>query len=153
MDEFWRWLFGSGGIVITIWLAKKFFEKNIEEAIKDAKSTAKEAKEAVYEAKNSFNGAIFQVVNSQRDLSNEISKETSKLNTLFIEATRHTSDAMMKSYKTEQEVQALKQRTEEHIVKLARGFQKLNDKIENTKSDVKQISDDLILIKNKKDKP
>jgi len=150
MDEFWRWLGGGIGISLFGWMAKKFFEKNIEEAIKEAKAVALEAKKVSEEARDKISGAAFKLAETQQELSTTISREMTNMSTVFSEATRFTANAMTQAHRSEMAVKDLSKKTEEDMKKLAQGGHILNDKIEKTRSEVLKISEDLLLIKGKK---
>jgi replicative DNA helicase len=150
MYEFWRWLTGSGILAAFLWMAGKFWNKNVEQAIADAKLTAKEATNLAHSVSERVSSALFEVSKSQTILSSTVITEMTNMRSEQKEILNEANKARLEAHDAQQSVQVFVKAADETVKKFAQGGIKLNEKIEVTRTEVKELNKELLLIKNKK---
>lgn len=138
---------GSFGVSLFLvnYLFRKFIRKEVIEPIKELKAENDEIKKNFTVFTNRITEFIFKMLKSHGDLMDSVNQDVNKMNNLFTEATRHTSQSRMESYEALKKVNVLEQTTEK-LLKISTMVHDKNKKIE---SEVKQITKDLIMVKTK----
>jgi methyl-accepting chemotaxis protein len=156
LPEWLKIIFGMcGGVfawMLVIWLSKEWVSSNIIEPIQEQKENLKEMRRIFDEFHDKVTGFMFQVVTTSRELTEHNTKEIDKMSKLFTEATQHTARTSMFAAEALEKVNVLEKITEkssETVIKLIQISNAVNEKNKELHTEVKKISDDLIMIKNK----
>jgi hypothetical protein len=150
MEEIFRWLTGSGILAAFLWMAGKFYVKNVEGAIKEAKDAATEARNVAHSVSERVSTSLFRVAESQTNLAHIVTTQVQNMQKTWTETTQEIAKARLEAHDAQQAVIVLAKSTEENVTKLALGGQRLNMKIENTRTEVKELAKDVLLIKTRK---
>jgi hypothetical protein len=149
MEELLKYAIEGGCFGISLFLAyvlfTKFVKKEIIKPIENLQEENTEIKKGFIKFTENINSFIFRILKSHQDTAESVNKNISNMNNLFTEATRHTSKAMMDSSEALKKVNAMVETTD----KLLDIGKRTHEKTLAMKSEVKKISDDLIMVKDK----
>ena len=145
---------GSFGICLFLcyWFFTRFFKKEIKEPIEELKTDVKNVKVDNIEIKNSFvkfteniNSFIYRVLKGHSEMIDSVNKNASQMNMLFSEATQHTAQAKLEAHEALERVKVTAETTD----KLLKVATITHEKEQHLESQVKQLKNDMIMVKNK----
>lgn len=149
MEELLKYAIEGGSFGISLFfsyvLFKKFIKKEVIEPIEDLQEESKEVKKSFIKFTENINSFVFKILKSHVDSNDNINKNISNMNTLFTEATRHTSQSKIESFEALKKVNVLEQTTDK-LLKIATIE---HEKNKNLETEVHQLSKDMIMVKNK----
>lgn len=149
MDELLRWAIEGGSFGIALFLVaflfKKFVTKEIIDPIEELQKDSKEVRSSFIKFTENINSFVFRIIKGHGEMIDSVNKNANQMNTLFAEATRHTSQAKTEAHQALEKVNAMSE-TADKLVEIGTKNHLKNKKLE---TEVKKISDDVILIKNK----
>jgi hypothetical protein len=117
---------------LVFWLLKEWIKDHVLEAIEDLKNKNIEMRNDFTRFSDRINSFLFKIINSQNDLSKSVTKEVTEMTRLF--------------EKTQEKVTVLES-VADKMVKITTVVSEKNRHLE---TEVKKISDELILIRDKK---
>lgn len=149
MEDFLKVAIEGGSFGVSLFLAyilfKKFIKKEVVEPIAELKEENASLKKSFTLFTERVTGFIFKIVQSHGDLMESVNKDVSKMNNLFTEATRHTSQAKMESLEALKKVNVLEQTTD----KLLRIATIEHGKTQEIKTELQKLSKDMVMVKTK----
>lgn len=149
MDELLKYAIEGGSFGVSLFLMyflfKRFVKKEVIEPIEEIQKDNINTKKSFEKFTENINSFIFRILKSHVDTDDRINKNMSEMNHLFTEATRHTSQSKIDSFEALKKVNVLEE-TADKLLKITAKVHEKNEKIE---SEVKQLSKDMIMIKNK----
>lgn len=158
LDEIARRLLEAGfegsAFCISLWLTyyfiKKFIKEEVIEKIAHAVKTSRSAMEACERTEEKITGTSFKLMEKMSSLEDRVGRQVGEITRAFAEMSQHSIESHIISQKTSDELKSHQRITDEKFVRTAKVFKATHDKTMKLESVVQKLSDDLIILKNKK---
>lgn len=142
---------------ITVWLLKKFYEKNIVGEINHVKNTSLNAKKSAESAHESIQSMSFNITKTllsiaenQNTLNNSVTHELAAMAKMFASSIELATRSIDQSNTILRELKLFQEKTLENHRKLAESGLKLTRRVIKTETEVKEIAEDIFRVSLKK---
>ena len=155
-DEILKWAVegtsGGIGILLAYYLFKRFIKKEVLEPIEEIKDLAKKAYKSAEDAKDTIKATSFSMLTKHQEVQNQVVAQMISVEKSFSEMSRQAATARIEVGEVKELLKSLKKGTEEDVTKLTLVGRKLFVKVRTMETEVKKISDELVMVKTKVEK-
>lgn len=152
MEKWLEWIGGATAWAVTLWMAKVFIEEKVFDAIKEAKKISNEAKESNVSLHEEVKSAYVAHMTRISELDKMIYEQLHRQMKLFQDAVEFSNQAKKNAFESLEKFKSLEETTDSNARKFAKLGTAIVQELKSTKTDVKNLNNNLILLKTKVEK-
>ena len=144
--------FAGIAALLLYYLFKRFVKKEVIEPIEELQKNYKSVTDGFIKFTDRVTSFVFSIQKGHKQLEESMAQETLKMSNLFADAMRQVSEARVASMEAVQKSRAAMKVAEEQNQTTAKMFQivkLVHNSSENMKTEIKHISEDLLMVKTK----